>query len=71
MIIRTIENQKVIGRTNEDFFANYHPIDEIYNFMDSLKSMSETNEIEIIGKSTEGRDLKVLKIGNYKNKLTS
>ena len=39
--------------------------------MDSLKSMSETNEIEIIGKSTEGRDLKVLKIGNYKDKLTN
>ena len=33
-----------------------------------MKSMSETNEIEIIGKSTEGRELKLIKIGNSTDK---
>lgn len=50
---------------NGDFFATYHPIEEIYSFMEQLKSMSENNDIEVIGKSTEGRDLKVLKIGKW------
>ena len=56
-----------------NIYWNEHSSDirwsQIYSFMDRLKSMSDSNEIEVIDKSTEGRDLKVLKIGELISRL--
>ena len=41
----------------------------MYSFLDYLRSLNPSDsEIEVIGKSYEGRELKVLKIGNSPSK---
>ncbi|XP_015784758.1 carboxypeptidase B isoform X2 [Tetranychus urticae] len=53
-----------VATSEEYFFSSYRRLDEIYNYLEGLQSRNkDTIKIENFGKSWEGRDLKVVKIG--------
>lgn len=58
----------VTGRDTNTFFHSYRRLNEIHNFMDELASKNpEIASTFSIGKSSDGNDLKVIKIGSKTN----
>ncbi|KAI1285365.1 Carboxypeptidase B [Halotydeus destructor] len=49
------------------FFQDYHRIEEIHEYMSQLAANQNHVSLEVIGKSTEGRELKAFKIGFAKD----
>ncbi|PZC76035.1 hypothetical protein B5X24_HaOG205237 [Helicoverpa armigera] len=65
-ITRTIRKNSGPNKTMD--WMNYHRLETIYAFMDNLAAQYPyLCTISVIGKSVEGRDLKVLKISNGKS----
>ncbi|XP_042908643.1 carboxypeptidase B isoform X2 [Parasteatoda tepidariorum] len=58
----------LIGRDSNAFFTNYKGLNEIFKFLEDTVAMNPNiAEIISIGVSTEGNDLKVIKIGSKSN----
>lgn len=60
-----IRSEQIIGRraNDTDFFSTYRPVDEVYSYLNVLQSISPENiDVITIGKSSEGQELKVLRI---------
>lgn len=58
-------DDEIIGRQSNDtdFFAVYRPLEEVYSYLSVLQAISPENiDVVTIGKSFEGRDLKVIRI---------
>ncbi|CAG2175741.1 unnamed protein product [Oppiella nova] len=66
---KTIDDQllyrtKSWAQNSSAFFEAYHSITEIYQYLDDLHSIgSNISDVETIGATTEGRPLKLFKIG--------
>ncbi|GIY20000.1 carboxypeptidase A2 [Caerostris darwini] len=59
------------GRDSNDFFSNYRRLDEIHKYLDELVEKNPNiSSVISIGKSSEGRDLKAIKIGSKSNQVT-
>ena len=59
------------GKSNDEVghsmdWTSYHPLEEIYGWFDYLETTYEFCESEIIGQSFEGRDMRVMKVIQYK-----
>ena len=55
------------GKVNGDLghsmdWTSYHPLEEIYGWVDYLETTFEFCESEIIGQTFEGRDMRVMKV---------
>ena len=47
----------------------YHPLENIYGWVDFLETTYEFCESELIGQTYEGRDMRVMKVDNSNTKL--
>lgn len=60
-----LESARANEANETDFFGTYRTYEEIYDYLEVLRNLNpNSSSIEVIGKSYEGRDLKVLTIGN-------